>query len=65
MGTKKIKKNEKNWRKFWKLGIDEFNTQFLGVSRDGNLTATEGNHIYDLSKLAKKYGTPLQIVFPF
>ena len=65
MSTKKKKKSGKNWRKFWKLGVDEFNTQFLNVSKDGNLTAVEGNHIYDLSKLALKYGTPLQIVFPF
>ena len=68
MGKKKTKKQTKkgkNWRKFWKLGVDEFNTQFLGVSKDGNLTATEGNHVYDLSKIALKYGTPLQVVFPF
>ena len=47
------------------MGIDEFNTQIFNVSKDGNLTATEGNHIYDLSKIAKKYGTPLQVLFPF
>lgn len=62
---KKLKKQGKNWRKFWKLGVEEFNTQFLNVSKDGNLTATEGHHVYDLSKLAIKYGTPLQIIFPF
>ncbi|HNW71593.1 MAG TPA: hypothetical protein PKZ36_00750 [Candidatus Paceibacterota bacterium] len=65
MEAKKAKKNGKNWKKFWKLGVDEFNTQFLGVSKDGNLTATEGNHVYDLSKLVIKHGTPLQVVFPF
>jgi len=62
---KKEKKKEKNWRKFWKLGIDEFNTQFFNVTKDGNLTVTEGNNVYNLNTLAKKYGTPLQIVFPF
>ena len=62
---KKVKKPGKNWKRFWKLGADEFNTQFLGVSRDGELTATEGNHIYNLHDLAQKYGTPLQVVFPF
>jgi len=62
---KKAKKKEKNWRKFWKLGIDEFNTQFFNVTKDGNLTVTEGNNVYNLNTLAKKYGTPLQIVFPF
>ena len=65
MAKKKTKKREKNWRKFWKLGVDEFNTQFFGVNKDGELTATEGHHIYNLSDLAHKYGTPLQIVFPF
>jgi arginine decarboxylase len=63
--VKKAKKTGKNWRKFWKLGSDEFNTQFLGVSKDGELTATEGHHVYNLSDLARKYGSPLQIIFPF
>ncbi|MEO5635147.1 MAG: hypothetical protein ABIS26_00325 [Candidatus Paceibacterota bacterium] len=64
--TKKIgKKPGKNWRKFWKLGIEEFNTQFLGISKDGELTATEGHHVYNLHDLAHKFGTPLQIIFPF
>ena len=62
---KKTKKLGKNWRKFWKLGADEFNTQFLGVNKEGELTATEGNHVYNLHDLAQKYGTPLQVVFPF
>ena len=65
MTMKKLKKPGKNWRKFWKLGAEEFNTQFLGVNKDGELTATEGNHFYNLSDLAHKFGTPLQIVFPF
>ena len=65
MKKKKIKKQGKNWKKFWKLGVDEFNTQFLNINKDGEMTATEGNHIYNISDLAQKYGTPLQIVFPF
>jgi arginine decarboxylase len=65
MAKKKIKKSGKNWKKFWKLGADEFNTQFFGVNKDGELTATEGNHVYNLSDLTHKYGTPLQIIFPF
>ncbi len=65
MEPKKKKKTGKNWRKFWKLGIDEFNTQFFSVNKDGELTATEGNHIYNLSDLARKYGTPLSVIFPF
>ena len=65
MKNKKIKKFGKNWKKFWKLGVDEFNTQFFGVNKDGELTATEGHHIYNLNDLAHKYGTPLQVIFPF
>lgn len=65
MSKKKSKKNGKNWKKFWKLGIDEFNTQFLGVNKDGELTASEGHHVYNINSLAKRYGTPLQIMFPF
>ena len=59
------KKQNKNWKKFWKLGVEEFNTQFLSVSKDGELTAVEGHHIYNLYDLARKYGTPLQVIFPF
>jgi len=63
--VKKLKKQGKNWRKFWKLGVDGWNTQFFGVNKDHELTANEGHHIYNLSDLAQKYGTPLQIIFPF
>src|SRR3989344_3068310 len=62
---KKPKKPGKKWRKFWKLGADEWNTQFFNVSKDAELTVTEGNHIYNLSDIALKYGTPLQVMFPF
>ncbi len=63
--TKKTGKKGKNWRKFWKLGVEDFNTQFFGVSKDGELTIAEGHHAYNFADLAKKYGTPLQVVFPF
>jgi arginine decarboxylase len=59
MGTRK------NWKKFWKLGVDEFNTQFFGMDKDGKLTVSEGNYLYSIDDLVKKYGTPLEIVFPF
>ncbi len=65
MKKKKSKKPGKNWKKFWKLGVDEYNTQFFGVNKDGELTATEGYHVYNLNDLAQKYGTPLQVIFPF
>ncbi|MEX2029033.1 MAG: hypothetical protein WD963_00955 [Candidatus Paceibacterota bacterium] len=65
MVKKKQKKQGKNWRKFWKLGAEEWNTQFFGVNKAGELTAIEGHHIYNVNDLAHKYGTPLQIIFPF
>ena len=63
--VKKIKKPKKNWRKFWKLGVEEWNTGNFDVSKDGSLTVTEGNHIYNIHSLVAKYGSPLQIIFPF
>lgn len=65
MAKKKLKKRGKNWKKFWKLGVDEFNTQFFDVNKEGELIANEGHHAYNLNDLAEKYGTPLQVVFPF
>ena len=65
MAKKKTKKHGKNWRKFWKLGAEEFNTQFFNVSKDGDLTVNEGHHVYNLNNLVQKYGTPLQVMFPF
>ncbi len=62
---KKKIKNKKNWRKFWKLGVDDWNTGIFDVSKDGNLTITEGNHIYNVNSLVTKYGSPLQIILPF
>lgn len=64
MPKKNKKKESKNWKKFWKLGVSEWNTEFFGVNKDGNLTVTEGHHIYNLKELARKFGTPLQVVFP-
>ncbi|MFA5954641.1 MAG: hypothetical protein WC817_03850 [Patescibacteria group bacterium] len=51
-------------RKFWKLGRTELNTQWFDVSRDGNLIVKEGNYQYNIFDLVKKYGSPLEIVFP-
>jgi len=59
------KKNGKNWRKFWKLGVDEFNTQYFNITKNGEIIVQEGNYIYNLSDIVKKYGTPTEVVFPF
>lgn len=63
--TRKSRKQSKNWKKFWKLGVEEFNTQFFDVTKEGELTVREGNYIYNLNDLVKKYGSPLEVVFPF
>lgn len=61
----KIKKKGKNWKKFWKLGVDEFNTQYFNVTKNGELVMQEGNYVYNLNEIVKKYGTPTEVLFPF
>ena len=55
---------QKKFKRFWKLGFEEYNTQFFDISSDGNLLVKEGNYQYNIYDLIKKYGTPLEIVFP-
>jgi arginine decarboxylase len=56
---------KKNFKRFWKLGFEEYNTQFFDISPEGELTVKEGNTQYNIFDLIKKYGSPLEIVFPF
>src|SRR5262245_5118399 len=66
MRKKKSKKKQgKNWKKFWKLGVEEFNTQYFDITKEGELTVREGNYIYNLNDIVKKYGSPTEVVFPF
>jgi len=61
----KKKKNSKNgYKKFWKLGIDEFNTGHYDINADGELIVREGNYQYNIADIIKKYGTSTEIVFP-
>ena len=62
--AKKIKKG-KNWRKFWKLGEEEWNTQPFDVSPNGDLVFREGHYQYNLMDIVKKYGTPTEVFFPY
>src|SRR5688572_8576499 len=57
-------KKKNGFRQFWKLGKEEFNTQWFDVSKKGELMVKEGYYQYNVDALAKKYGTPLEIVFP-
>lgn len=45
--------------------MDEFNTQFFDITRKGELMVKEGNYVYNLHELVKKFGSPLEVVFPF
>lgn len=51
-------------KRFWKLGIEEYNTQYFDISSDGELVFHEGNFQYNLYDIVKKYGTSIEVVFP-
>jgi len=55
---------KKNWRKFWKLGSEEYNTQNFDINPDGELIVREGNYQYNIYDVVKKYGTSTEILFP-
>jgi arginine decarboxylase len=57
-------KNTNGTRAFWRLGLEGFNTQNFDISQDGELVVREGNYQYNIYDLVKKYGSPLEIVFP-
>ena len=52
-------------RKLWKLGINDFNTQYFDFNKEGDLIIKEGHNIYNVRYLAEKFGTSLQILMPF
>jgi len=60
-----MKKTDSKFLSFWKLGKDEFNTEFFGMSNDGELVVREGNYQYNIHDLVRKFGAPLEIAFPF
>jgi len=64
MATKPLSKKKNGFRKFWRLGIDEYNTQNFDISPDGELVVREGNYQYNIFDIVKKYGTSTEIVFP-
>lgn len=52
-------------KKLWKIGSKEFNTQYFDFNKDGDLIAKEGNNVYNIRYLAEKFGTSLEILFPY
>lgn len=65
MANKKTKKQSKNLKKFWKLGEDEFNTQYFDVNANGELVVKEGYYQYNIMDIVKRYGTATEVFFPF
>jgi arginine decarboxylase len=59
------KKKNSVSKKLWKLGINEFNTQYFDWNKDGDLNIKEGHNIYNVKYLVEKFGTSLQILMPF
>ncbi|OGH87978.1 MAG: hypothetical protein A3J93_02265 [Candidatus Magasanikbacteria bacterium RIFOXYC2_FULL_42_28] len=51
--------------KFWKLGVEDFNTHYFDINSKSHLVVKEGNYQYDFMDLIKKYGSPLEVVFPY
>lgn len=64
MTTKSASKKKNGFRKFWRLGMDEFNTGVFDIGPDGELIVREGNFQYNIFDIVKKYGTSTEIVFP-
>jgi len=60
----KTLKKKNALKKFWKLGIEEYNTQYFDISQDGELIVREGNYQYNIYDIIKKYGTSTEILFP-
>lgn len=55
----------KHIQKFWKLGVEDFNTHYFDVNHEFNLMVKEGHYQYDVLDLVKKYDSPMEIVFPY
>ena len=64
MTTKSASKRKNGFRKFWRLGMDEYNTGMFDISPDGELVVREGNFQYNIYDIVKKYGTSTEIMFP-
>lgn len=53
------------YRKFWKLGRRDLDTEFFDINKQGQLVVKEGNYQYNLFDLTRKFGTSLEVAFPF
>jgi len=60
-----LKKKKNNHKKFWKLGVEEYNTQYFDINTNGDLVVKEGYYQYNIIDIIKKYGTPTEVFFPY
>ncbi len=60
-----MKKKKNNFKRFWKLGAEEYNTQYFDVNQNGDLVVKEGYYQYNIIDIIKKYGTPTEVFFPY
>ncbi|HEX9504075.1 MAG TPA: hypothetical protein VF974_07235 [Patescibacteria group bacterium] len=60
-----MKKKKNNHKKFWKLGVEEYNTQYFDINTNGDLVVKEGYYQYNIIDIIKKYGTPTEVFFPY
>lgn len=55
----------KNFKKYWKIGRKEFNTEYFDINKDGELVIKEGNYQYNVHDIVRKFGSPLEVFLPF
>ncbi len=61
-----MKKNKKNnFKKLWKLGTEDYNTQYFDINQTGDLVVKEGYYQYNIMDIVKKYGSPTEVFFPY
>jgi len=60
---KRVRKQ--NFKKLWKLGDQDLATRHFDVNKEGHLVVRQGNYQYKLFDLVKRFGTSLEILFPF
>lgn len=54
----------RNYKKFWKLGRKDFNTEYFDINADGEFVIREGNYQYNVYDLAHKFGSSIEIFLP-
>jgi arginine decarboxylase len=58
------KKKKNGFKKFWRLGVEDYNTHHFDISPDGEMLVREGNFQYNIFDIVKKFGTSMEIFFP-